>query len=293
MHLRFYTFLLFLIPSFGIKAQVDFPSLSPKGSITQVVGNTTMHIEYERPSVRGREIFGHLVPWNKIWRTGAAYCTKISFDKNVEVGGQPVKAGKYSLFTIPNKESWIIILNSDTTLYGSYDYDYKKDVARFAAKASHSQRHYETLTIDIDIIPNDAKIYISWDNVQVGFEVNTSLDDQLLNYINDLIDRENTTDPDQYGMAAEYLMYQNRDYHKAIALADKMEDQGGNNGWAANIRKEIYERQFLFEKALEEVSKSVEITKNFPYQKEGNRQRELIRLKEEERRIMEKLKRLK
>ena len=116
--------ILFLIFSaFGVLAQdsaYPYPSLSPKGKISQIVGNTTIEIEYERPSVRKREIFGDLVPWGKLWRTGAGSCTKISFDKDVVVSGQNIEAGKYSIFTIPNPKEWIVILNRDTKLYGTY-----------------------------------------------------------------------------------------------------------------------------------------------------------------------------
>ncbi|MCB0649080.1 MAG: DUF2911 domain-containing protein [Saprospiraceae bacterium] len=78
-----------------------FPSLSPKGNISQVVGNTRIEIEYIRPSVRKRQIFGDLIPWDKVWRTGAGSCTKISLNEPVKIGGQKVQAGKYALLTIP------------------------------------------------------------------------------------------------------------------------------------------------------------------------------------------------
>ena len=107
--------------------EYPYPSLSPKGTISQTVGNTLITIEYERPSVRKRQIFGGLVPWNNVWRTGAGSCTKISFDKSVVVEGQRIEAGNYSLLTIPNQKKWIIILNKDTSLWGSYNYDSKKD----------------------------------------------------------------------------------------------------------------------------------------------------------------------
>ena len=108
----------------------QYPSLSPKGQVTQVVGYTEITVDYERPSARGREIFGKLVPWNEVWRTGAGNATRIRFSQDVEVEGQPLKAGYYSLFTIPGHESWTIILHSDTTLYGSYRYNAAGDVLR-------------------------------------------------------------------------------------------------------------------------------------------------------------------
>ena len=153
--------LLFLAYTSLAFGQVEYPSLSPKGRIEQVVGNTNVEIEYERPSVRNRVVFGGIVPWNKVWRTGAGYCTKISFDKPVIIGGQTVNPGKYTIFTIPNPDRWIVILNSNTTLYGSFNYNPEKDITRFIVRPTKSQRFYETLTFDIDLIPNNARIFIS------------------------------------------------------------------------------------------------------------------------------------
>jgi len=137
-----------------------FPSLSPKGEITQMVGTTKLRIEYERPSVRKRKIFGELVPFHKVWRTGAGLCTRISFDKRVIIGKQQIDAGKYSLFTIPSEDQWIVMLNRDTTLYGHGFYDSQKDVIRFIVKPEETHRFYETLTIDVDLIPPRLKLVL-------------------------------------------------------------------------------------------------------------------------------------
>lgn len=183
---RFFLVLTSMLTCFSLLAQNEeypYPSLSPKGKIVQVVGNTTIEIEYERPSARKRRVFGNLVPWNKPWRTGAGHCTKIRFSKGVVVGGQSVEAGSYSLFTIPNPDQWVIMLNRDTTLYGSYDYDPEKDVARFVALPSKSNRFYETLNFDIEILPNDAKLFLSWTNIQLSFDVETTTDNEMQAFI--------------------------------------------------------------------------------------------------------------
>ena len=96
-----------------------------------MVGNTTLQIEYERPSARKRKVFGELVPWDQVWRTGAGNCTKIKTNQPIKIGGQQIEKGVYSLFTIPNPHEWVIILNKDTSLYGSYNYNSENDVARF------------------------------------------------------------------------------------------------------------------------------------------------------------------
>jgi len=233
--------------------EYPYPSLSPKGRISQIVGNTIIEIEYERPSVRKRQIFGELVPWDKVWRTGAGSCTKISFDKDVEVGGQKIEAGKYSLFTIPNPEEWIVILNKDTTLYGSYDYDHKNDIARFVAIPIESNRFYETLNFDIEILPNNAKIYISWENVQVSFDIETTTDFEIKKLIEDELLTEKNKDSDIYAGAAEYLFFQGENLMDAITLTNIAIELNENNGWARSLKIKIYEKMKLFSMALAEI----------------------------------------
>ncbi len=152
--------------SFFASAQNEvalFPAASPKGSLSQMVGNTKIEIEYERPLARKRKIFGDLLPWNQLWRTGAGPYTKIKIDKSVIIEGQKVPSGHYSLFTIPNPEAWIVIINSDTTLYGSYGYNQSKDVARFVVTPRLTERFYEALTVDIDLMQSNARLYFIMD----------------------------------------------------------------------------------------------------------------------------------
>lgn len=279
----------FILISTCLSAQFSFPSLSPKGKLSQQVGNTLIDIEYERPSVRKRIIFGELVPWNQVWRTGAGHCTKISFDRPIMVGHQPVDAGKYSLHTIPNKNHWIVILNSDTTLYGSYGYDSAKDVARFQVTPRKTDRHYETLTIDIDIIPNDAKVYISWSNTQISFDIHTAMDERTKKYIDNALISGQSEDPDEYGLAADYLLYQNVNYYDALRLADMMIQKGGNEGWARNIKINIYDRLHLYDAALGEIEKAMENVRNSQYEEEIYRSNDLKELEKRTLQIMKKV----
>ena len=242
--------IIVLFGSIQLSAQFAFPSLSPKGKISQVVGNTLVEIEYERPSARNRAIFGHLVPWNMVWRTGAGYCTKISFDQPVHIGGQTVEAGKYSIFTIPNTDEWVIILNTDTTLYGSYNYDTQHDIARFIARPQKSHRYYETLTFDIDLRPNNATIYISWENTQVSFELKTSTDSELMNYIEENLLSGKLKDGNLYSNAAEHLYFLNTRLKDALLLTDMAIELNQEDGFARRVQMDIYEKLHLYEDAL-------------------------------------------
>ena len=241
-------------------SQQSYPSLSPKGIIEQGVGNTTLKIEYERPSARNRKVYGELVPWNEVWRTGAGYCTKISFDKKVQIGKQSIEAGTYSLLTIPNKEEWIVILNTDTTLYGAYDYNPDKDVARFVVYPQHTNRYYETLTIDVDLIPNNAMIYVSWENTSIGFAFETTTDAEIENYINGQLLSGNVKDYNEMANAIDYLYFQSKDFKKLEWLAQES-IKLNKSEFAYRLLMESYERQHYYTKAIEAAKKAIETRK--------------------------------
>jgi tetratricopeptide (TPR) repeat protein len=243
--------------------------------ISQIVGTTKIEVEYERPSVRKRKIFGELVPWNKVWRTGAGYCTKIGFDNTVEIKGQKIPAGKYSLFTIPEKEKWMVILNHDITLYGSYDYHHEKDVARFIVFPQKSSRFYEALTIDIDIIPNNARVYISWANTQIAFDIITDTDTQVYEHIQNELSFGNTSESDDYAGAADFYLYKKENLMEALSLADKAINLDTYNGWARRVKIEILEALKLDDKASLEIDKAIEMTKSRIFENESERKNEI------------------
>jgi len=207
-------------------------------------------VEYERPSARGRKVFGEVVPWGIVWRTGAGYCTKVSFDKDVTIDGKKVPAGKYSLFTIPTPEQWTIILNTDTTLYGSYWYKKEKDVFRTTVTPKNSPRYYETLTIDIDLIPNNARIFISWADVQVNFDVITSTDAETKKFIEEELISRKSKNSNHYVGAADYLMYQNGDLDLAIELVNTAIELDEKNEWPLHLRVQLLEKAKKFDEAL-------------------------------------------
>jgi tetratricopeptide (TPR) repeat protein len=245
----------------GQEIDFPYPSFSPKGNISQTVGNTLIEVEYERPSVRKRQVFGRLVPWNKVWRTGAGNCTKIKFDKDLKIGGQKVSAGKYSIFTIPNIEEWIVVINKDTSLYGSYDYDFKNDVVRFVVVPTESSRFYETLNFDIELNQYNAKMYISWANTQINFDIETSTNEDIEKLIREELLTGKNKVSDNYASASGYLAYRGVDLAIALKLADKAKELDKNSEWIHGIKVEIYESLKLYDNALEEISQLLIILK--------------------------------
>ena len=155
--------------AFAQQMPVKKPTPSPEAAFTQQFGDSEIQVQYARPSARGRKIFGGLVPFDSLWRTGAGESTMLKFKEEVILGEQKMAARKYALFTIPRADEWTIILNSDTTLHGIFGYNAAKDLLRFNVKSVKTDRFYETLTIEInDFTPQgEASLNIIWENTMV------------------------------------------------------------------------------------------------------------------------------
>lgn len=139
---------------------------SPPATYEHKVGDATVVISYSQPSVKGRTIYGDLVPYGKVWRTGANEATTLTTDKAIKIGGEELAPGTYSLFTIPGEEEWTIILNSDAKQWGAYKYDEEKDAVRFTTKAKEHEMT-EMMTFSGD----KHHIYLDWANTRVPIMV--------------------------------------------------------------------------------------------------------------------------
>lgn len=165
----------------GLHAQeakaIEFPQASPLASIKERVGVTGVSIEYSRPSARERKIFGGLVPYGEVWRTGANAATKITFSTDVKLGGAVVPAGSYALFTIPGQTEWTAILSKVVDdQWGSYAYDKKDDQARVKVKPVAMAEPLETMTISLqDMRAGKANLVIAWEKTKVPIEIDTDV----------------------------------------------------------------------------------------------------------------------
>ena len=157
--------------------KIEFPQASPPASVKERVGVTAVSIDYSRPSVRERKIFGGLLPYGEVWRTGANAATKITFSTDVKVGGAAVPAGSYALFTIPGQAEWTVILSKVVAdQWGSYAYDKKDDQARVKVKPVAMAEPLETMTISLqDMRAGKANLVIAWEKTKVPVEIDTEL----------------------------------------------------------------------------------------------------------------------
>lgn len=159
--------------SLSLKAQAEKPAASPLSHLEQKVGFTDMELEYSRPSMKGRAIFGTLVPYNKLWRTGANAYTTISFSTDVTIAGTAVKAGKYSIFTKPGASNWEVFFYAESEGRGTpKEWDASKIVATASVPVSAMTMNVETFTITVDDLKDDsAKLGFAWEKSYVAVSI--------------------------------------------------------------------------------------------------------------------------
>ncbi len=213
-------FLLAIVASFSLEAQIETPAPSPASKLMQTVGLTEVTVDYSRPSMRGRAVFGELVPYGKLWRTGANAYTKISFDTDVTISGQEVKSGTYSIFTKPGEKNWEVFFYTDTQGGGTpREWDDAKVVAKATVPVYPMDMPVETFTITIDDVKsNGANIGIIWENVYVAIPFGVPADKAVMSSIDKALAGPTAGD---YYTAAVYYSSENKDINKAKEWMDK------------------------------------------------------------------------
>jgi hypothetical protein len=184
--------------------QVDLPRISQKASVMQRIGLLDVTINYSRPNVKGRKIWGDLVPYNQVWRAGADDATTISFSDDASLNGNIIPAGKYALFTIPGENEWTIIINKTAKQWGAFNYDESKDQLRFKVKPSQA-KFTESMGFDFsDVTTSSANINLRWENLKVTFTVNFDIDAKAYSNIKKAFQNAAPDDWSTYAYAANY-----------------------------------------------------------------------------------------
>lgn len=202
------------------EAQIQTPAASSAATVSSVVGLTDVKVNYSRPKMKGRKIFGagsdFLVPFGALWRTGANQGTVISFSDDVKVEGVDVKKGEYLLLTIPGATEWTVILYSDVSMEGNTaNYKQDKDAARFTVKSEKLTEKVETFTVNIaDIADNNtsANVQLAWENTSVKFRVAVDFDAKVVKDI----EAKTKVSPGNYVTAANYYFDNGKDLNKAL-----------------------------------------------------------------------------
>ena len=213
------------------------PEASPTQTIIQDFGLGKITITYSRPSVKGRVIFGGINPWGQVWRTGANSATTISFSENVIMEGHSVPAGTYSLFTIPDKDQWTIILNKVVKQWGAYSYKESEDFLRFTEKPVNLDEKRESFTIQFaNVTTQTNDLHLVWDHTSISIHMHTDDDAQIMANIDELMKGNRKA---YYFNAIQYYYENNKDMNKALnwALeAEKVDPGAWYKLWEARIR---------------------------------------------------------
>ncbi len=230
----------FVFISFCLNAQYRvsiLPRLSPDKKVYQKIAYTDVEVTYGSPRVKGRKIWGDLVPYDEIWRTGANEATNISFSDNVEIEGELLPAGKYAFFVIPQKnDKWTVIFNKNYDQWGSYSYDPADDQLRIEVLPRTSSGYNEELSFNFEQINfHYARMTLNWESLELGIEINAEFEQNLLQRTNDEIEESPVnTHWVIYLQAAEFLVNENRNpeqYFTWLKESERLSKQVDATSW--------------------------------------------------------------
>ncbi|MDX5339617.1 MAG: DUF2911 domain-containing protein [Cyclobacteriaceae bacterium] len=254
------TFLALLFMGFsGFAQQIQMPQASPSAKVSQRVGLTDVTLDYSRPSTKGRKIFGELVPYGQVWRTGANNATVISFSTDVTVAGKDVPAGSYALYSIPSKSEWTLVLSTNTQLWGAIGYDSKDDFLRFNVPAGKTSKKYETFEISFNnLTDNSADVSLKWETTRVDFKISSNVDPIVMADIQKYVIDANSTDPGLLYQAAYYYYNTQRDLNQAHTWIKESTDKDPKY-WTVHLRAKIEVALGMKTEAFKSATKSKEL----------------------------------
>ncbi|MCB0497922.1 MAG: DUF2911 domain-containing protein [Cyclobacteriaceae bacterium] len=250
---------------YAASAQITVPQPSPQGSTYSKVGLTDITIDYSRPKMKGRKIFGEgdkfLVPFGKLWRTGANSGTILKTSTDMMVEGKPLPAGEYMLLTIPGKDSWTIVFYKDKSIGGNMNaYKEADEQLRVSVKPGHLTEPVETLTFNISDISEDntkAAIELAWENTSVKTGVEVNFDEMVMKQI-----KENTeVNERNYLAAADYYLNTNRDLEQALAWMNIYLEKHPKEFWNVHTKAQILAKLGRKKEAKEAAESSIELAK--------------------------------
>jgi hypothetical protein len=240
------------------------PPPSPEASFTQQLVNGEITISYSRPLARGRKIFGGLVPYDSLWRTGASGATTIFITEEIIVGDKNLTKGKYALYTIPGEKEWTVIINGDTTLHGAFGYDSKKDIHRFKVKSEKSPSFSEAFTIELNEITNKGGGFLNliWENTLVKIPIKSSADEKVMAEINTRLINNKEQNAELFYQAANYYYATGRDLKQAAAWIAEAEKADKENFNYPNLLQKILADQKDYKAAIAAAKRAILLGEN-------------------------------
>ncbi|MES2800823.1 MAG: DUF2911 domain-containing protein [Bacteroidota bacterium] len=217
--------------------KITMPAPSPLQTLNQKFGLGEVTVEYSRPAAKGRTIFGDVVSFGNVWRTGANGATKITFTDDVKIEGKDVKAGTYAIYSVPNKKSWDIMLYSDLKLGGNVaDYKAENEVLRVTVKAMKAATKVESFTINIDnVLSTSSDLVFSWANTAVVVKMTTDIDARVM----ESIEASMKSEKPEYFKAATYYFENGKDLKKALTWVTKATEENASAYWVMLLKARI------------------------------------------------------
>jgi len=238
-------------------AQLKTPQPSPTQTIKQDFGISSAELIYSRPGVKGRKIFGDLVPYGKVWRTGANQATRLKFTDDVTIGGQALKAGEYAVYTIPNEKEWDVVINKGSANWGT-DYKMEDDLFRVKVKPMSLDKPVETFTMQFaNVKSNSMDLQLIWDKTLVSVPITTDVDKKVMAQIENVMNKDNRP----YFQAAMFYMETNRDLNQAVAWLDKAYEQNPKAYWVLHQKANALAKLGKKADAKTTAQKSIELAK--------------------------------
>ena len=245
---------------FSLNAQsLKTPLPSPPQTIKQDFGVSSIELSYSRPGVKGRKVFGDLVPYSKVWRTGANNATTISFGDDVNIGTAKVPAGKYGLLTIPGKDNWTIIITKQLEVTNPADYKQESDVARLDVKPMLMRDKIETFTMQFaNVKSSTCDLEMMWENTAVVLPISSDVDVAVMKQIDEAMNKDNHP----YFQAALYYLNNGKDLNQALMWFDKAIAQQPDGYWIYHQRANALAKLGRKDEAKVAAQKSIELAKD-------------------------------
>ncbi|HRG82862.1 MAG TPA: DUF2911 domain-containing protein [Chitinophagaceae bacterium] len=243
--------------------QLTTPAPSPTQTIKQNFGLSAIELSYSRPSMKGRKIFGDLVPFGQVWRTGANAATTISFGDEVTINGTKIPAGKYGLLTIPGEKEWTIIISKQTDVTSPDAYKQDQDIVRVTVAPQTMPVIMETFTISFDFMKsNSCVLSILWDKTWVAFEITTDVDSKVMKSIDNIMNKDNKP----YYAAASYYFDNGKDMSQALSWVNKAVEATPNaQPWVHTLKTRILVKLGKKEEAIAAANNAIRIAKETKY----------------------------
>ncbi len=238
--------------------QLTTPQPSPTQTIKQNFGLSSIELSYSRPGIKGRKVFGDLVPFGNVWRTGANNATTLTFGDDVIIGDKKIAAGKYGLVSIPNKEDWTLIITKQLDITSPAAYKQENDVVRVAAKTMKLNDKAETFTMQFaNVKSNSCDLQLMWENTAVALPIKTDVDTKVMAQIDNLLNKDNRP----YYNAALYYLESGKDLNQALSWFDKAIEQNPKGYFIYHQKANALAKLGRKDEARKTATRSIELAK--------------------------------